>query len=136
MNPFNYYITCLKKYATFSGRARRSEYWYFTLFNIIFMILAVILDDLIFGLDNDDSVPLITLIFILAMFLPTIAAIVRRLHDMGKSGSWFFIRFVPLIGQIWLIILLATNGEVGMNEYGEDPKNPELEDDIMSHLVE
>lgn len=137
MNPFDAYITCLKKYATFTGRARRSEYWYFALFNIIFIILTVIFDHAIFDLENEDGVPVFTVFFMLAIALPTIAAIVRRLHDIGKSGGWFFIRFVPLIGQIWLIILLATNGENGRNEYGADPKNPEFEeDDIMKHLVE
>jgi len=99
----NYYLKVLQNYATFSGRARRSEYWYFFLFNIfIFLVLA----------DLDD---LISRIYRLAVLIPSIAVAVRRMHDVGKSG-WFVL--VP----IYNFILVCTNGVQGDNEYGADPK--------------
>jgi uncharacterized membrane protein YhaH (DUF805 family) len=99
----NYYFKVLQNYATFSGRARRSEYWYFFLFNtIIFLVLA----------DLDD---LISRIYRLAVLIPSIAVAVRRMHDVGKSG-WFVL--VP----IYNFILVCTNGVQGDNEYGADPK--------------
>lgn len=87
-------------------------------------------------MESQETAPVLTMLFGLSIIIPTIAAIVRRLHDIGKPGGWFFIRFVPLIGSIWLFILLVTDGQYGRNEYGPDPKNPELEEDIIDHLVE
>jgi uncharacterized membrane protein YhaH (DUF805 family) len=63
-------------------------------------------------------------VYALALFIPGLAVAVRRLHDVGKSGWWYFICLVPIIGSIWFIVLLATDGDVGPNEYGEDPKRP------------
>ena len=118
----SWYLTVLKKYATFGGRARRKEYWMFFLFNIIFAIAATVIDNVL-GL-NIGMLPygFIYLIYMLAMLLPGIAVTVRRLHDIGKSGWWVFISFVPLIGGIWLLILVCKEGTLGPNEYGSDPK--------------
>lgn len=121
MNPFNYYIDVLKKYATFSGRARRSEYWYFTLFSTIISFALLFLDG---GLGTAALNPLYSLV----VLVPTIAAAVRRMHDVGKSG-WFIL--IP----IYNLILAVTDSEPETNEYGPNPKNPEL-DDVMDHLVE
>jgi uncharacterized membrane protein YhaH (DUF805 family) len=104
----NYYLKVIQNYATFSGRARRSEYWYFVLFNLIFSIVLAIVGAVI-------RFPLLSTLYSLAVLLPSIAVAVRRMHDVGKSG-WFVL--IP----IYNLILCCTNGDNGSNEYGEDPK--------------
>lgn len=111
-----YYTDVLKKYADFSGRARRQEYWMFFLCNIAVAIIVGIIDAVI------GANMIIYGLYILAIIVPTIAVTVRRLHDIGKSGWWYFIGFVPVIGFIWLIVLAATEGNAGPNEYGANPK--------------
>lgn len=125
----NWYLAVLKKYVTFSGRARRKEFWMFILFNLIFGAVASILDSLL-GLSSTTMVNgittynagIISIIYSLAVFLPSLAVIFRRLHDTGRSGGWIFINLVPLIGWIWFIVLVATAGQVGDNKFGPDPK--------------
>ncbi|MFD3805685.1 DUF805 domain-containing protein [Streptomyces sp. NPDC058611] len=112
----NYYIDVLKKYAVFSGRARRKEYWMYALFNVGIIIVLSILDAVI------GTSPILVGIYALGVFLPGLAVTVRRLHDIGKSGAWFLIALVPLIGGIWLLVLTATEGQPQANEYGENPK--------------
>jgi len=116
----NYYINVLKKYAVFSGRASRKELWYFTLFNIIFAYIALILSNVL-GLATK-GYGLLNILYSLAVLLPTIAVGVRRLHDTGRSAWWFLIELIPLIGPIWFIILMAINGNPGDNKYGPSPK--------------
>ena len=105
-------------YANFSGRARRSEYWYFTLVNVLVAILLFILMALV------PALIFVYWLYALAVLIPGIAAVVRRLHDVGKSGWFYFIVLIPLVGPIWLLVLLCTEGDSGPNEYGEDPKRP------------
>lgn len=112
----NHYTNVLKKYADFSGRARRQEYWMFTLIQSIIVIALVAVD---FALG---TMPIITLVYTLGTLVPTLAVLVRRLHDLGKSGWWYFISFVPFVGGIWLLVLTATAGQPAPNEYGADPK--------------
>ncbi|MBZ9599145.1 MULTISPECIES: DUF805 domain-containing protein [Streptomyces] len=112
----NHYTDVLKKYATFSGRARRQEYWMFFLFQMAVVIVLAILDAVI------GAGSLIVGLYALATLVPTLALTVRRLHDLGKSGAWYFIAFVPLIGGIWLLVLTATAGQPQPNQYGPDPK--------------
>ena len=98
----NYYIDVLKKYAVFTGRARRAEYWYFVLFNTL----------IAFGLGVFGETTKIHIFYFAYMILeiiPSIAVLVRRLHDIGKSGWWAFIDIIPFIGQIWLVVLLAID---------------------------
>ena len=113
-----------ENYANFSGRARRSEYWYFALVNLLIAILAFIIDSFL-GLNFDEGSggPLYLLVA-LGTLLPGLAVMVRRLHDQNKSGLFVFIFFVPLIGSIWLLILLFTDVTSGKNKSGDDPKNP------------
>lgn len=105
-----------ENYANFNGRARRSEYWYFVLMNIIALILAIMLD----GALNTNFSPLpygyIYFFYVFATLLPGLAVQARRLHDVGKSG-WFML--IP----IYNLILYCTEGDHGDNEYGPDPKN-------------
>ncbi len=112
----------LENYANFNGRARRSEYWYYTLANLIFAIAAMVLDN-VSGLafENIGYGP-IYLLYGLAVLVPGLAVAVRRLHDVNKSGWFLFIALIPLVGTIWLLVLLCTEGTQGSNQYGEDPK--------------
>ena len=114
---FEYYVDCFKKYATFSGRARRKEFWFFALCN--FLVNIVI------GLSMSISLGLgiaLYVIYNLAVIIPSLAVLVRRLHDTNRSGVWFFISFVPVIGGIWLFALTLMGGTRGENNYGPDPK--------------
>ncbi|MFF3863130.1 DUF805 domain-containing protein [Streptomyces sp. NPDC002209] len=112
----HYYTDVLKKYTVFSGRARRQEYWMFTLFNLIALIIVAVLDNAI------GTYPLLYAIYALAVFLPGLAVGIRRLHDTGKSGWWMFIALVPLVGGIWLLVLMASEGQPQPNQYGPNPK--------------
>ena len=113
-------------YANFTGRARRKEYWMFALFQAIIMIVLVILDNVL-GLGFDiGGIPLgygvLYTIGALAHFIPGLAVVVRRLHDVGKSGWFYLIALIPFIGIIWLLVLMCTDGDKGDNAYGPDPK--------------
>lgn len=116
-----WYLTVLKKYAVFSGRARRKEFWMFTLFNIIFAVVAVVLDNVLGTASEGLGYGLIYGLYSLAVLIPSLAVTVRRLHDVGKSGWWILISLVPLVG-LWLLVLLATDSQPGENKYGLNPK--------------
>ena len=110
-----YYVNVIKNYATFSGRARRKEYWMFALFNIIFSIVASLIDRFT-GLSIDISgvsIGIISSIYSLFILIPSLAVIVRRLHDTNRSGGWIFIGLIPLIGWIVLLVFYCTAGTVG-----------------------
>ena len=118
----NWYLKVLKNYTNFSGRARRKEYWMFTLFNVIFAVAAVLLDNLLgLAFEGIGYGPVYGL-YLLATFIPGIAVSVRRLHDVDKSGWMILIGLIPLIGAIWLLVLFATEGTPGDNQYGPNPK--------------
>jgi len=118
----NWYLAVLKNYAGFSGRARRKEYWMFVLFNIIFAIAAMILDN-IFGIamKGVGYGPIYGL-YLLAVIIPGLAVAVRRLHDVGKSGWMILISLIPIVGAIWLLILMVRDSNPGENKYGPNPK--------------
>jgi len=117
-----------KRYAQFSGRARRKEFWMFTLFSFVISLVLGILDRL-FGLDFENngvsSGGVLETIFGLAVLIPSLAVAIRRLHDGGRSGWWILINLVPCIGWIWYIVLQAQEGNPGDNQYGPDPKAAE-----------
>jgi uncharacterized membrane protein YhaH (DUF805 family) len=124
----NYFLAVLKKYAVFSGRARRSEYWYFALFNVIYLIVALILHYRLRSNIEPLHLDVIYFVYILALLIPNLALTVRRLHDVGKSGWMLLIGFIPLVGAIWLFGIAITKGIKGDNNYGTDPKLvPEVE---------
>ena len=113
-------------YANFSGRARRKEYWMFVLVQTIVMIGLMILDSVL-GLDFElQGISLgygyLYLIGLIVHFIPSLAVLVRRLHDVGKSGWFYFIFLIPLIGIIWLLVLYCTEGQKQDNKWGPDPK--------------
>ncbi|WP_429058504.1 DUF805 domain-containing protein [Aeromonas veronii] len=113
----NWYISVLKQYAVFSGRARRTEYWMFVLCNVIVMLLLGMVDKLIGG-DNE----LISSIYSLAVLLPSLAVAARRLHDTDRSAWWLLLGLIPIIGTLVLIYFMACNGQQGPNRFGDDPK--------------
>lgn len=112
--------TCFSKYATFSGRASRSEYWFFYLFTIIASIVTWIIDTMLLGYSSEDT-GAISLIFQIIIILPGIAVGARRLHDIGKSGWWQLLIFT-FIGIILLIVWFATIGSSKKNKFGNPIK--------------
>lgn len=107
-------------YATIAGRATRSEYWYFALFNFCLGIVFGML-----GNDPTDSPNIfdtLSIIYSLAVLVPSICVGVRRLHDIGKGGQWMFIVLIPLLGAIWLIVLFCETGEPYENRFGPAPE--------------
>jgi uncharacterized membrane protein YhaH (DUF805 family) len=118
----NWFLLALNKYATFSGRSQRSEYWFFVLFYILINIGLSFIDKFIGMLDADTGVGLLSGLFSLALLIPSIAVSVRRLHDTGRSGWWLLIGFVPIIGSIVLIVFFVLDSTPGDNAYGPNPK--------------
>src|SRR5690606_4018731 len=118
----NWYTKVLRNYAVFTGRARRKEYWMFLLFNIIFAIAAMLLDNALGLVIAPMPYGPLYMLYMLAVLIPGLAVGVRRLHDLGKSGWWLLIILIPLIGAIWLLVLFVTEGTRGPNQYGPDPK--------------
>lgn len=113
----NWYISVLKQYAVFSGRARRTEYWMFVLCNVIVMLLLGMVDKLIGG-DKE----LISSIYSLTVLLPSLAVAARRLHDTDRSAWWLLLGLIPIIGTLVLIYFMVCNGQQGPNRFGDDPK--------------
>ncbi|MET8555168.1 DUF805 domain-containing protein [Streptomyces sp. NPDC004959] len=115
----HYYLDVFKKYAQFSGRSRRAEYWMFCLFNAIALVILLVL-----SLAVAKFFYVLYVLYLLAIIVPSLALTWRRLHDTGRSGGWFFISFVPVIGGIWLFVLTVLEGDRQANEFGPDPKAP------------
>lgn len=112
----NYYTQVLSKYAEFNGRARRSEYWYFVLINIVISIVIYLVDA---GIGSFGA---LGIIYSLGILIPSLAVGVRRLHDTGRSGWYLLLAFIPIIGAIILLVLMAQDSVAGENEYGQYPK--------------
>ena len=110
-----------RRYAEFSGRSRRKEYWMFTLLLIIVNVLVGIVE-LSLGLAGTMGYGPLSLVVLLAVFIPSIAVSVRRLHDTGRSGWWLLLVFLPIIGGLVLLVFFVLEGTRGPNEYGPDPK--------------
>jgi uncharacterized membrane protein YhaH (DUF805 family) len=121
----NWYLKVLKNYANFSGRARRKEYWFFVLFNVIFAFAAMLLDNLLGLAIEDVGYGPFYILYSLAMLIPGIAVSVRRLHDIGKSGWYILLALIPCVGGIILLVFDLTPGDTYENEYGPDPKASE-----------
>jgi uncharacterized membrane protein YhaH (DUF805 family) len=109
--------SALTQYVGFSGRARRSEYWWFALFNVILSFVASLLDAAI-------GASIFGLIVGLGLLLPSRAVGVRRLHDINRSGWWLLLGLIPLVGAIILIVWFCQDSDRGPNQYGDSPKYP------------
>ena len=121
---FDYFKeTLTKNYANFSGRARRKEYWGFQLIAFLISIVLMFIDSAAFGAEMGQG-GILGGIFSLATLVPSFGVLVRRLHDVGKSGWFFFIILIPVVGAIWLLVLLFTDGKSESNKWGPNPKNP------------
>lgn len=112
----NWYLEVLKKYAVFSGRARRKEFWMFCLFNIIIAIVLGTVEGIV------GSPGILGGLYSLAVLIPGIAVSVRRLHDTDRSGWWLLIGFIPIIGALVLLVFMVLDGKPGENQYGPNPK--------------
>ncbi|MFT3666502.1 DUF805 domain-containing protein [Piscinibacter sp.] len=111
----NWFVAVLKKYADFSGRARRKEYWMFILIYVLIAVVVGFLD----GMLGDKSI--LSGLLAIGLLLPSLAVTVRRLHDTDRSGWWILIGLVPAIGGIVLLVFTVLAGTPGSNQYGEDP---------------
>lgn len=117
----NWYLEALKKYAVFSGRAHRKEYWMFVLFNLIIGLVIGLIEG-IAGIAPESTESVLASIYILAVLIPGIAVTVRRLHDTSHSAWWLLIPFVPIIGYIVLLVFMVQDSDQGDNKYGPSPK--------------
>ena len=112
----NWYLEVLKKYAVFRGRARRKEYWLFILFNTIISFALILIEYSVGGPG------IVVGLYYLAVAIPSLAVLVRRLHDTNRSGWWFFINFIPLIGGIIILVFTVQDSQPDENRYGPNPK--------------
>ena len=118
-----WFLDALKnKYATFEGRARRSEYWYFVMFYVLSIVALAIVDNVLGTLSEEAGLGLLSGVFVLATFIPTIAVTVRRLHDTDRSGWWVLLEFVPIIGGLVLLVFMVLDSQPGANRFGPNPK--------------
>lgn len=117
----NYILLAFKKYAVFSGRASRAEYWYFVLFNFIIAVALGLINAALFHPDPN-RLDVLALIYAIVIAIPTVAVLVRRLHDVGKSTMWILVGSIPYIGWLWILILTLQDSIPGPNEYGPNPK--------------
>lgn len=118
----NWYLEALRKYATFEGRARRKEYWFFILFNVLAVVVLGIIDVVLGTSSKEAGLGLLSGIYLLAVLLPALAVTVRRLHDTDRSGWWILIEFIPLIGGLVLLIFTLLDSTPGSNRFGPSPK--------------
>lgn len=107
--------TCLGKYATFQGRAIRSEYWFFSLFYFIISMISSVIAGA-----ADGALSVLPVVLLIALFVPSLAVSVRRLHDVDKSGWWVLIFLVPIIGFILMLVWFCKRGTEGANRFGDD----------------
>ena len=122
-------ILPIKRYADFSGRSQRKEYWMFTL-GVIIAEVVIMTVEAILGINRMVGGlygPILTL-FLVALIIPSLAVSIRRLHDLDKSGWFLLLALIPLIGSIILLVFFCTNGTSGPNRFGPDPKQGDLGD--------
>jgi uncharacterized membrane protein YhaH (DUF805 family) len=118
----SWYFQVLKKYAVFSGRTRRKEYWMFQLFNVLITIVLIAIDLKTGTSGRGVGIGLLTTLYFLAVFVPSLAVMVRRLHDIDHNGWWVLINLIPLFGPITILIFTVKDSQPGENQYGPNPK--------------
>ena len=126
-----WYLKVLKQYADFTGRARRTEFWMFTLVSVLVSIVLGIVDAALRSAIVYDNGAMVSFspgllggLYGLAVLIPTLAVTVRRLHDTDRSGWWILIGLIPFVGSIVLLVLVCLEGTRGPNRHGTDPKQP------------
>jgi uncharacterized membrane protein YhaH (DUF805 family) len=125
-----WFLKVLRQYADFEGRARRTEYWMFGLFNTIFSFVISLVAVIIMLITDKISILSLSYLYMFAVMIPSLAVTVRRLHDTGRSAWFLFVSLIPFVGGIWLFILLITDGTPGKNRYGDNPKRSGLRTDF------
>ncbi|MCZ8136100.1 MAG: DUF805 domain-containing protein [Porphyrobacter sp.] len=130
-----YMIMPLKRYADFSGRSRRKEYWMFVLFQMLLLVPIMLLAILLGSPSDDPTTPFgsiavlfVVVVYFLVFLIPGIAVQVRRFHDQDKSGWFILLGFIPYVGGIILFVFMCLEGTRGPNRFGPDPKDPYSED--------
>lgn len=118
----NWFMTVLRKYAVFEGRARRREYWFFVLFYILISVVLAVVDRMLGTYVEAYGMGALGALFCLGLLIPSIAVGARRLHDTGRSGWWLLVGFIPVIGVIVLIVFFVLDSQPGTNAYGPNPK--------------
>jgi uncharacterized membrane protein YhaH (DUF805 family) len=116
-----WYLTVLRKYADFSGRARRKEYWMFFLVNLLIAIVLGMVEGIL-GPFSSSNHSVLANLYNLAVLIPSLAVGARRLHDTGRSGWWLLIALIPVLGVLVLLVFFAQDGDPNPNEYGPNPK--------------
>ncbi len=116
------YFDAIQNYFNFRGRASRADYWFFILFNFLIGLLVGVIDVMLFGLENVvEGVPIFSVVYNLFIIIPTLALSARRLHDTGRSGLWFLIGFVPIIGSLILLVFFLQPSQLKTNQWGPHP---------------
>jgi len=118
----NWFLMAMRKYANFSGRSQRAEYWWFFLVYFLLMILAVFIDVALGLTMGESGVGVLTLMLILLFFIPVISVGVRRLHDIGRSGWWMLLMIVPF-GSLVLMVMAMLDSKPETNKWGPSPKD-------------
>ncbi|MGR5236331.1 DUF805 domain-containing protein [Vibrio alfacsensis] len=119
---FDWYLGVIRNYTGFSGRARRQEYWYFTLVNILVNLVMNIIDRILGNVFQIDNFGLFGVLYALFILIPSLAVTVRRLHDTDRTGWWVLIAIIPIIGFLVMLYFLVQDSEEGTNQYGDNPK--------------
>ncbi|QJR81265.1 DUF805 domain-containing protein [Alteromonas pelagimontana] len=118
----NWYLLALSKYAVVSGRSRRKEYWMFVLINLLINVVLMLVDRMTNLYSESWEVGLLSGVYSLFVLIPSVTLMIRRLHDSGRSGWWFLLVLLPVIGTIMLFIFAILDSSPGANEYGPNPK--------------
>jgi uncharacterized membrane protein YhaH (DUF805 family) len=128
-------IMPLKRYADFSGRSRRKEYWMFVLLQMLLLIPLMLIGFAMGGASEDPADPfgsvavlIVLAVYFLVFFIPGLAVQVRRFHDQDKSGWFILLGFIPYVGSLILLVFMCLEGTRGTNRFGPDPKDPYAED--------
>jgi uncharacterized membrane protein YhaH (DUF805 family) len=116
----NAYVAAMRRYVTFAGRSSRQEFWMFTLI-VVVLTLAAFAIDMVLGTAGEGGPGIVYAIVVLANFLPSLAAAIRRFHDTDRSGWWYLILFVPLVGWIIFLVFLCKPSTPGPNRFGAAP---------------
>ena len=116
--PVQWFVQPLIKYADFSGRSRRREYWWFAAFNMAVSIVLGVVEAMV----GKSQYSLLAGVYCLAVLVPSIAVTVRRLHDTGRNGWWFLISLIPIVGSLVMLVYMVTDSGPGRNQYGPNPK--------------
>ena len=118
----NWYLQAIRQYATFDGRSRRKEYWYFALINMLAIVALAVVDGVTGMYSAEIGIGVLSGLYILAASVPGLAVSVRRLHDIGRTGWWVLIGVIPFIGTLVLLVLAVLDSQPGANRYGPNPK--------------